>query len=164
MWFLSIIPWMSRLSSLNSASISLIFASIVSKISGRYNWLKPGFWGVGWAVSSGRHTLELELSLARWLHILPISYEDWARLGGFKFISTGKSKYLLALVIVYDGSGDGMPAPGRAKVCATRSSIHITLPTLMRLFKLAAPDGSRLGLLYSSGVIEEGIVMLLVTK
>ena len=50
---LVIVPWMSRLSALNSAPISLIFASIVSKISGRYIGLKPGRPVVGWVVSSG---------------------------------------------------------------------------------------------------------------
>ena len=86
---------MSRLSSLNSASISLIFASIVSKISDRYIWLEPGWAGAGWAVSSGRHTLRLELSLA-WLHILAIIYvqdcdesdKQWLRVSSsFKFVT-----------------------------------------------------------------------------
>ena len=87
-WCYQFIPWISRLSSLNSASISLIFASIVSRISGRYNWQEPGCLGVGWAGSSGRQTLELELSLARWLHILAVSYvrwKDWASLEASRF-------------------------------------------------------------------------------
>lgn len=80
-WTGVLIPWISRLSSLNSASIALIFASIVDKISGRYNSLYPGCAGTGWAVSSGRHTLELELgmlSLVWWLLIIQW-YEDKIR-------------------------------------------------------------------------------------